>query len=435
MTGMYWELGIVLFLILVNGLLAMSELAMVSARKARLRQAAEAGNRGARAALELTEDPNRFLSTVQIGITFVGTLAGVYGGATFAEHFAEWLRSFPALTPYAESLALGFVVALITFLSLVLGELVPKRLALGNPEGVATRVAGPLKALSIITVPLVKLLSGSTNLVLRIFRVRPSEVPPVTAEEIQVLMREGAQAGVFQETEHDIVTRAFRLNDYPARVLMTPRADMVWIDVADPPEAVKHTIVNSPHSRFPVCEGELDKVLGIVHVKDLLIHGFVGQPFDVRGILKMPLFVFEGMSGLKVLEQFKSSPIHLAIVLDEYGSVEGLVTLNDLLEAIIGDLASEEDGGPERAVKREDGSWLLDGTLTTAELHDLIPLPEFPEGDFHTLAGFILLELGRIPAVGDHLAWGGYRFEVVDMDDNRIDRVLVSTAEKSEPAA
>jgi putative hemolysin len=432
MSPILLEILFLFLLIAANGVFAMSELAVVSARKSRLRQWAESGDRSARTALELSSDPNRFLSTVQVGITLVGTLAGVFGGATLAEDIADRLERFPSLAPYGETIGLAVVVAGIAYFSLIFGELVPKRIAMSHPESIACLVATPLRMLSVVGVPIVRLLGGSTELVLRFFRVRRSAESSVTEEEVKAMVKEGARAGVFEEAEHEMVKRVFRLGDKRAAALMTPRPDVVWLDVADPPEVIQRKITESPHSRFPVCEGALDTVLGIVHVKDLLVHGFIGQPLDFRGLLTMPLFIYEATPGLKVLEMFKSSGTHIAIVLDEYGLVEGLLTLNDILEAIVGDMPDEADASDRRAVKRPDGSWLLDGMLSVDEFRDIFEPVHLPEGDYETLAGFIITRLGRIPEVADRFEWGGITFEVVDMDGNRVDKVLVAPVQSPE---
>ncbi len=427
MTKTIVEVIVIVVLILANGLFASSELAVVSARKARLRRRAEAGDRGAAVALELAEDPNRFLSTVQIGITLVGTLAAAFGGATLGENLATWLRRLPSLEPYAEVLGLGAVVLGITFLSLVLGELVPKRLALGHPERLAALVAVPLRLLSWAAVPAVRVLGGATEAVLWLLGARGLRPPPVTDEDVTGLMSEGARIGVFAEAEHDLVRRVLRLGDCRARALMTPQTEVVWIDVADPPEEIRRKVTESPHSQFPVCDGSLDRVVGLLRAKDLLARELAGRPLELRGLLRMPLLVYEGTPGLKVLETFRQTGTHIALVLDEYGSVEGLVTTNDVLEALVGDLPEAGVGEiAPVAVQRPDGSWLLDGTLAVDELREYVPLGELPRGDYQTLAGLVLLVLRRIPAVSDRFDWGGFRFEVVDMDGMRVDKVLVT---------
>jgi putative hemolysin len=416
----------ILVLIAANGVFTMSELAVVSARKARLKQLADRGDKGARTALGLANDPNRLLSTAQIGITLVGTLAGVFGGATIAEEVAGRLGRVPALAPYAGTLSLIVVVVGIAYCSLVFGELVPRRLAMGNPDRIATTVAAPLRLLSLLVVPAVKVLNASTEVVLRPFGIRSGGGPPVTEEEVKALVEEGTQAGVFDQAEHEMVKRVFRLGDRRAAALMTPSTEVAWVDVADPTEEVRRKVTESPHSQFPVCDGTLDNVLGIVRVKDLLVRGAAGRTFDLKGLLTVPLLIYEGMPGLKVLEVFKQSGTHVALVLDEYGSVRGLLTMNDILEALVGDMPTGDGVGDRKAVRREDGSWLLDGMLTTDEFRDIFEGVPLPEGGYETLAGLVMTRLNRIPSVADHFEWGGLRFEVVDMDGNRVDKVLVA---------
>lgn len=437
MGGVGTEIVLVLLLLLVNGVFAMSEIAVVSARKARLQQRAEGGNAGARRALELAENPNRFLATVQVGITMVGILAGAFGGATIAEPFAEHLRGYPALAPYAEGLALGVVVLAITYLSLIVGELVPKRIGLNHPEGIAAAVAGPMHLLSRASAPLVALLTVSTDAVLRVLRIRRADEPPVTEAEIAMLLEQGTQAGVFEEAEQDIVERVFWLGDQRVASLMTPRRSAVWLDVDDPPAASRATMARHRFSRFLVCEGSLDRVLGMVEVKDLWAHALAGEPTDdLRGLLRTPLFVPESTRALRLLELFRESGTHLAVVVDEYGGVEGLVTLNDVLEEIVGDLARA--GGPAHpgVVRRDDGSLLVDGALLMDELRETAGLAERRTEDreeFRTVAGFVLTRLGRIPAPGDRFEAEGFLVEVVDMDGHRVDKVLMSPLGKVDP--
>lgn len=426
MTGITLELLVILGLVLANGLFSMSEMAIVSARKARLKQAADQGDRGARSALELAHDPNRFLSTVQVGITLVGTLAGVFGGATLAEKLAARFERIERLAPYSEPLGLTIVVVGIAYVSLVLGELVPKRLALARPEQIAKLVSRPLLWISAVSVPAIRLLGVSTDFVLRCLRVRPTEEPPITEEELRLLLKEGAKAGVFAQAEHDMLRKVFRLDDLQAGGLMTRRSEVIWIDVADPPEKVREIISASPHAQFPVCEESLDRVLGIIRVKDLLLHGARGRMFDVKGLLKVPLFIFERTPGLKVLEMFKESNTHFAIVLDEYGSVEGVLTLNDILQAIVGELPGHGEVSEPKVVRRDDGSWLVDGMTTLHEFEELFDGYKLPNGDYRTIAGFVIDQLGRIPSVAESCRWGRYQFEVVDMDRNRVDKILVT---------
>lgn len=420
------ELAILLALILTNGLFSMAELAVVSSRRVRLKNRADQGDHGAVAALELAADPNRFLPTVQVGITLIGTLAGAYGGAALAQSLSSRVEQVPSLAKYADEVAIGLVVLGITYVTLVLGELVPKRIALSRPERIAALVGRPMRLLSRLAVPVVRLLGGSTELIVRGLGVPASSEPPVTEEEVKILLEQGRQAGVFDASESEIVRRVFRLGDRRAGMLMTPRKEVVWLDVADSPEVVRRKIEKSPHSRFPVCEGGLDNVIGIVQVKDLLLRGFTGrQAYDLRGLLIMPLFLYEGMPGFEVLERFKSSGTHIAMVLDEYGSIEGLITLNDILEALVGDLPEPDEEPDPTAVQRADGSWLLDGRMPLDEVAEVVGIRKFPEGDYHTLAGFVIDRLGHIPNVAEVFDWLGTTFEVVDMDGRRIDKVLV----------
>jgi putative hemolysin len=423
------DLLIILLLIIVNGALAMSEIAVVSARKARLQQSAEAGDTRARAALELAKHPTRFLATVQIGITLVGVLAGAFGGASVAARLTPWIGRVPLLAPHSEAISLGLVVVVITYLSLVIGELAPKQLALYAPERVAAFSAQPMRWLSNLASPLVRLLSVSTELVLRIAGARPTTEPPVTPEEIGVLMAQGAQAGVFEKTEERIVKRLFRLGDRVARTLMTPRPEIVCLDLDDPLEENLSKLTAGVYTRFPVVRGSLDNVLGIVQAKDLLRPCLQECPLDLTAYLHPPLFVSETLSAFKLLEMFRETRVHTALVVDEYGSVQGLVTLNDVLEGIVGDMPAFDEPAEAEITRREDGSWLLDGMLDSERAREHLKLGALPgaeRGAFHTLGGFIMMQLGRVPVAGDYFEWSGWRFEVVDMDDRRIDKVLAA---------
>jgi putative hemolysin len=423
------ELTVVLLLILVNGLFAMSELAIVSSRKARLEQRANAGDRRAAVALELANDPNQLLSTIQVGITLIGIVNGAFGGATMAGTVAEVLRQVPPLAPYAAPIAFALVVSAITYLSLVVGELVPKRLALNDPERVAVAVAVPMRALSRLASPIVRLLGASNDLVLRLLGVRPSAEAPVTEEEIKILLEQGTEAGVFQETEQEIVESVFRLGDREVGSLMTPRPDVAWLDLEDPPAEIRRVIVECRHSRFPVGRGSLDDVVGVAQAKAILAHDFAGGPLDLEACTDRPVFVPESMPAFRALETFKRSGVQMALVLDEYGGIQGLVTAVDILEAIVGDLPSPEELAEPPAVRRDDGSWLLDGALPTDELGEFLGIGELPRehrGDYRTVGGFVMARLGRVPAAGDRVDWGGLRFEVVDMDGRRVDKVLAT---------
>ena len=429
MSAITFEILFILLLLIANGVFAMSELAVVSSRKARLQRMAAAGDARARAALELANSPDSFLSTIQIGITLVGILAGAFGGATIAEQLGAQISRVPALAEYGEALGLAVVVLAITYLSLVLGELVPKRLALNNPERIARAVAGPMGKLSRVASPFVRVLSFSTSAVLHLLRLKASDDPPVTEEEIKVLIAQGAQAGVILEAEQEMVEAVFKLADRRVGALMTPRRDITWLNLEDPPEKLYAQISESPYSRFPVCAGSLDNVVGVVKAKELLARCASGAPLDLRAAMRRPLFVPDTRTALQVLEAFKGGPTHVAVIIDEYGAVEGLVTTNDILEAIVGDIAPAGAPGEEAAVQREDGSWLLDGALPIDELREIFPggrLPAEERGGYRTLAGFVMAHLGRVPRAADHFEWQGLRFEVVDMDGRRVDKVLVT---------
>ena len=423
------EVAVVLALIVANGVFSMSETAVVSSRRARLQQRADAGDPAAGRALALAEHPNVFLATVQVGITLIGILSGALGGATVARSLGALLRGVPGLGRYADGVALVLVVVVITYLSLVVGELVPKRIALNNPEGVAARVSGPMQRLAAAVAPVVRLLGASTDAALRLLGVRPSAEPPVTEEEVGVLLEQGARAGVFDPAERDLVGGVFGLADAPVAALMTPRPDVVWLDLDDPPEAHRRAMAGSVFSRFPVARGDLDRVVGVVRAKDLLADALEGRVPAVGDLLRPALAVPEGLPALRLLERFREAGEHLALVVDEYGGTAGLVTLQDVLEAIAGDLPSAGEPDDPAAVRRGDGSWLLDGALPADRLRELLggePLPPREAGDYRTLGGFVLVRLGTIPAVGEHFAWGGWRFEVADMDGHRVDKVLAA---------
>jgi magnesium and cobalt exporter, CNNM family len=420
---------VVVLLVLVNGIFAMSEIAVVSARKSRLRQWADAGDAKARAALELANNPNQFLATIQIGITLVGILAGAFGGATIARKLTLILSDIPWLAPYSYPLSLALVVVVITYLSLIVGELVPKRLALNNPERLAMAIAGPMQVLSRVAYPAVHLLGLSTEFLLRALGMKPSTEPPVTEEEIRALIEQGTQAGMFEAAEQEMVERVFRLGDRRVSAVMTPRTEIVWLDREASAQEIRRTITESVHSRFLVADGSLDNVLGVVHAKDLLAHILGEQVVDLAATIQQPLYVPESMRALRTLELFKQSGTHIALVIDEYGGIQGLVTPSDILEAIVGDLPAAGEEVEPLAVQRADGSWLLDGMLPVDEFKDLFDLGELPgedQGIYQTLAGFVIMQLGRIPEAADYFVWEGLKLEVVDMDGNRVDKVLVT---------
>lgn len=436
MSGVATEIAIVLLLILLNGLFAMAEIAVVSARRVRLQQMAIGGDRGAQVALQMAQSPNRFLSTVQVGITLVGIFAGAYGGARIAEPLAETLAEVSWLAPYAEGISLFIVVGAITFLSVVIGELVPKRIGLNSAERIAARVARPMQTLSVLATPVVRTLSLATEGVLNLLGIESSTEEEVSEEEIRVLVEQSARAGIIEEAEREMVESVFRLNDRPLEAMMTPRPEIVWLDVNAPEEENRRIIMEAEHSRFPVCDGSLDRVLGVVRAKDLLSDCIGGRPLDLQGAMIEPLYFPETMRTLRALEPFKQSGSHLAFVVDEYGGIDGLITLIDILEAIVGDIPTEEEIVEPPVLQREDGSWLIDGLLTLDEFEALFPVKRFPEeGVYQTMGGFVVYMIGRLPVTGDSFEWGGYRFEVVDMDGHRVDKVLLTELPQDEPQA
>jgi putative hemolysin len=388
---------------------------------------AEEGNIGAKVAIELADSPNRFFSTVQIGITLIGIIAGAYGGATLSEELSAALHQFPLLSPYRESLSFGLVVGAITFLSLVFGELIPKRLALSAPERIASTVATSMAFLARAASPLVDFLSSATELGLRLMGVKPTDEPAITEREIRLLIDQGALAGTIEVTEQDMLERVFRFGDRQVSSLMTPRPDMLWIDVESSEEVLRQELASSEYSRLPVCQGTMDKVLGIVQVKDLLAQLLRGESLNPEGCLRKPLFVPETAPARQVLEKFREAGMDLGLVVDEFGSIQGLVTLNDMLEALVGELPSDEAHADSEVIQREDGSWLIDGSLSLEELEYRIEeLPRFQRASYRTLGGFIMAQLGHIPLAADRFDWQGYCFEVMDMDGNRVDKVLLS---------
>ncbi len=436
MSSPVLQIVVILLLVIFNGLMAMSEIAVISARKARLRQAAESGDKRAKAALDLSSAPTNFLSTVQIGITLVGILAGAYGQATLARALAVALAKIPALVPYAQPISIVVVVIGVTYISLVIGELVPKRLALANAERIAGYVAAPMKALSTIARPVVWLLSMSTDGLLELLGVKPSEAPDVTPEEIEVLIEQGTEMGVFEESEQDMIESVLRLDERRVDAFMTPRTQIMWIDLEDPESQIRDVLMEAQHSRFPVMEGDPDNVQGILYTKDIVVRNLKGEPFDLRASLRPVLFVPESMSTLRVLELFKQEGNHIALVTDEYGSVQGMVTDMDILEAIVGEIPSEDEPEEPQAVLREDGTWLVDGLLRIDLLWEILNLETKMDGTYRgyqTVSGFVMAELDGLPTEGAHFYWYGLRFEIVDMDGRRIDKVLVTPAATEPP--
>jgi putative hemolysin len=423
------QIAILFLLVLLNAIFTMAEMAIVSARKARLQNLAERGHEGARIALELKRDPGRFLSTMQIGITVIAILAGSFGGATLGESFATYLETIPGfIGRYAHAIAIGSVVIAISYASLIIGELVPKRIALSRPELIASRFARLMRVFSTIMAPAVWLLSTSTDIVLRVLPLKLGEQSPVTEEEINLMLREGAAAGHFHVGETTIAQMALRLGDRRISAVMTPRTKVEWLNLADSEEENKKKIAASQNSRFPVIDGDPNAVAGIIQVKDLLDAQLEGKPADLRALLRPPLYLPNTVTALRALEMLKKSGEPMALVVDEYGDFEGVVTLTDIMEALVGDIATpgEEENPP--VVTRDDGSWLIDGMVPIDEVKDVIGLKHLPgeeTGDFQTLGGFMMAQVNRVPRVADHFIVEGYRFEVVDMDGRRVDRVLI----------
>jgi len=423
------ELLLILVLTLINGTLSMAEMALVSARKTRLQQRAEAGDKGAEAALALAESPGHFLSTVQIGITLVGILAGAVGGGTISTELGNLLSQSTVLAPYAHGLSIGIVVVGITYLSLVAGELAPKRLALNQAERLAALLAPPMQILSILTAPIVRLLNFSTDLILRVLGSQASLEPPVTEEDVRALIEQGTQVGVFEPVEEEIVDQVFRLSDRTVSALLTPRTDIVWLGVHDTDEEIKLKVLNSGFSYFPVAEGDLDHVLGLVSAKALLAQSFDGQPLDIHSAIQPALFLPQSTPALVIVDRLKQAHAHMALIIDEYGGLAGLVTLDDVLEAIVGDIPAADEVIEPDVIQREDGSWLVEGMFQIDEFQALFEIKEWPqtvEGHYQTVGGFVMAMLGRIPAPGDYFEWQGYRIEVVDMDGHRVDKILVA---------
>ncbi|HUT38431.1 MAG TPA: hemolysin family protein [Methanoregula sp.] len=431
-----FEIVIILILIVINGIFAMAEFAIVSVKKTRLQQRADQGDTRAAAALELANEPTRFLSTIQIGITLVGIFAGAFGGATVAKGVAVYLKDFPALAPYSDILGITLVVLVITYLTLIFGELVPKRLALNNAESIASAIAKPMRLLSLITAPLVIILSYSTEAMLRVIQFRKITEPPVTEEEIKIMLAESTEAGVFDKAELSMVEGVFELGDRRVDSLMTHRSDIIALDLNDPTDKNLRKMTTSGQSNFPVYDRYLDNIAGMVSVKEVLTMMVEGGTPDIKASVTKPLFAPQALPVLKLLESFKETGVHIALVTDEYGSIQGVITLHDILEAIISNVRTLGEPVDTQIVVREDGSWLINGNTPVDNIRKILSVDSFPgeeHGHYRTIAGLILFILERIPKTGDHLEVGGLRYEVVDMDGNRIDKVLVTRVPTKPP--
>lgn len=428
------ELLLVFVLILLNALFVMSEMAIVSARKVRLQALADRGDRRAGIALGLAMTPDRFLPTVQVGITLMAILSGARGESAISRLLTPPLAQFLP-REYSEPIASALAIVLLTYLTLIVGELVPKQIALNSPETIASFLSRPIDLLARLTTPLIYVLGHSTNFVVKLLGIKRSSQPEVTEEEIKVMIEQGTETGMFEESEQDMVEGVLSLGDLKIGALMTPRPDITWIDIDDQIGITRQKIIDSDYSRLPVCEGELDRVLGVVHVADLLSQTLKGEEINLTASLSQPLFIPESTRGLKVLEQFKKFGTHIAMVVDEYGVIQGLVTMHDLFEEIFGDITdfNEEPEEPQ-IIQREDGSWLLDGMLSIEELLEQFSIPEsaIDRGNYHTLGGFAIMQLGKIPISGEHFEWRKLRFEIVDMDGKRVDKVLVKFSESEE---
>jgi putative hemolysin len=422
----YIELILVGLMIVANGLLSMSELAVVSSRNSRLNYMAGRGNRGARVALRLVADPSRFLSTVQVGITLVGVLAGAFGGATIADRLGGWLDRFPALAPHGDAIAIGTVVVCITYLSIVFGELVPKRVALSDPERVAAIVAPPMRILSRSMAPVVWLLKVSTEAALRLFGLSQAREATITEDEVKSLIAEGTRAGIFVPQEREMIEGVLRLADRSVRVIMTPRTDVVWLDVGADAETIARVIADHRFSRLLVCEGSIDRAVGAVHTKDLLEASLKDEVLDLRSLMTPVLSVPQQTPVLKLLDLTRRERLHMAVVIDRYRTTQGIVTLTDVLESIAGEFPEPGEEYESPIALREDGSLLVDGGLPLDELEDRLRLPGLrDETRFDTVAGFVLQQLGHLPEPGESFVYRNACFEVVDMDGRRVDQVLI----------
>ncbi len=424
-------LAVVFLLVLLNGVFAMSELAVVSARKARLQGFAERGDKGAKLALDMAEHPTRFLSAVQVGITLIGIFAGAYGQATIAGALDHWLEGFPVTAKYSEAIATTIVVIGLTYVSVILGELVPKRLALIFPDAIARRMSPFLAVMATVLRPFVTLLTVSTAGVLRLMGVRDERNNGITSEEVETVLAEGADAGLIEPEERAMINEVLRLGDRPVRVAMTPRRDLFWVSLADDNETVLKEIRASAHSRILVAtEDDLDGDIGVVLKKDLLDACLSDGPLDLKAHVQQPVAIPETMSLLKALAVFKQTSLHMALVVDEFGSLQGAITPLDLLEMIAGDFPEDHDDDETRIIRRDDGSWLIDARLDIQELNDHLGENFEADGGYHTVAGLVLDRLGRIPAEGEHVAIGGFDLEIVDMDGSRIDKVILKVGKR-----
>lgn len=418
---------ILLILILLNGIFAMAETAVVSSRKVRLKQRAQEGNKAARMAYKLARHPGRFLATVQVGITVIGILSGAFAEERLAGQISIWIQRVPVLAPYSDVLSTTILVILLTYFALVFGELIPKRIALMYPETIASFMAPTMRLLSHLARPVVKLLDFSSEVMLRLMSIRQPQEEPVTQEELKVLIEEGASAGVFDPTEQDIVTNVFRLAERRTSSLMTPRSDIIYLNASDSPEQLRDTILESPHAFYPVVEEHLDHVLGVISAKDIMSLVLAGKAVEPTTLMHRALIVPESVNVLQMLDAFRKNPAQMAFVADEFGSILGIVTQNQVVEAIVGEMPDLEERHEPDMVMRDNGSYLVNGSMAADDLAEKLGLPPMPEQNhYDTVGGFCFLQLQRIPSVADSFQWAGYTFEIVDMDGNRIDKILVT---------
>lgn len=423
------EGAVIVLLLMFNGFLAMSEIAIVSSRRSRLEQLADAGRVNARTALALAENPSRYLAAIQMGMTLIGILAGTLSGATLADRLGDWFGLYPSIAPYAKPAAVGIVVVAVTYLSLIIGELVPKQIALKNPETIAIHVARPLAIIVRSAAPIVWLLDVSTKFILRVVGLRPGFERQVTDEDIQSLVREAERSGVLGKIERELVEGVLDLEERAVRTIMTPRPDVAWVNLDESKDAIVNKVRASPYAQLLVSRGSIDDIAGVVRKQDLLDQILDGAAFDVKSLLLPPLVIPEGLSILRTLDLFRKTPVNTAVVVDEYGTIQGIVTRTDLLEALAGDLPDVEIGPDPQVTRNSDGSLLIDGAMPIWEMVDLNCFRRPPVGDFVTLAGFVLAQLGHVPEAGEEFTQDGWRFRVVEMDRRRIDKVLVEPAE------
>lgn len=427
------EITLIILLIAFNALFAMAEFAIISSKSTRLKKLIEEGNSGAEAALKLSEDSTKFLSTIQIGITLIGVLTGAIGGLAASGPLARYLAQFPQIAPYSSGIAVLISVAIITYFMLIFGELIPKKIALNNTEKIAAGIARPMQFFALIATPFTFIISASTDIILRIFGLDREKNKAITEEEIIDLIEEGTDNGAIEKSEQEMVENIFDLDDLRLGSLMIPRPDIIAINIDDSKEEIRKVITENPRSIFPVYRGNLDNLLGIIQVKDLWTHSCDLTLDSISGILKKPIFVPSSLTASELLEEFKRNKGHFALVSDEYGGIAGLVTLHDILEAIVGDIHCDDEPEDVQAVQREDGSWLIDGNMLIGDFKEhfgIDGMPQENQGQYHTIAGFIMMQLQKIPKEGDSFNWNGYRFEVTNMDVHRIDKVLVAVVKK-----